>query len=115
MRNPVVWEGHPLAGALDERYKVNNKHIDTPNLIPIQSQSVHAVCGLDGHCITCSDEAVEVRVVSIDDSTGLARVAVEDVVEEVDITLIDEVTVGDRVLVHGGVAITHLGRAEHEQ
>jgi hydrogenase maturation factor len=88
---------------------MNNSHI-----ISIQPQSVHAVCGLDGHCITCSDEAVEVKVVSIDDSTGLARVAVEDVVEEVDITLIDEVTVGDRVLVHGGVAISHLGSAEHE-
>lgn len=94
---------------------MNNQHtLNTPNLIAIQPQSVHAVCGLDGHCITCSDEAVAVTVISIDDSTGLAQVAVEDVVEEVDITLIDEVTIGDRVLVHGGVAITHLGKAEHE-
>jgi len=94
---------------------MNNKPtLDTASLITIQPQSVHTTCGLDGHCITCSDEAVAVTVISIDDSTGLAQVAVEDVVEEVDITLIDEVTVGDMVLVHGGVAITHLGRAEHE-
>ena len=88
---------------------MNNQHI-----ITIQPQSVHAVCGLDGHCITCSDEAVAVTVISIDDSTGLAQVAVEDVVEEVDITLIDAVTIGDMVLVHGGVAISHLGKAGHE-
>lgn len=94
---------------------MNNKHTtDSASLITIQPQSVHATCGLDGHCITCSDDAVAVTVVSIDDTTGLAQVTVEDVVEEVDITLIDEVTVGDMVLVHGGVAITHLGRTEHE-
>jgi len=82
-----------------------------PKLIPIiESQSVHTTCGIDGHCITCSDEAVTVKVVSIDDTTGLALVAVEDVTEEVDITLLETVAVGDSVLVHGGVAIAHLGK-----
>ena len=81
-----------------------------PKLIPIESQSVHTSCGIDGHCITCSDEAVTVTVVSVDDTTGLALVAVEDVTEEVDITLIETVAVGDSVLVHGGVAIAHLSK-----
>ncbi len=84
---------------------------NTPRLIPIETQSVHNSCGIDGHCITCSDEAVTVKVVSVDDITGLALVSVEDVTEEVDITLIETVSVGDMVLVHGGVAIAHLGEA----
>ena len=84
---------------------------NTPKLISIESPSVHTSCGIDGHCITCSDEAVTVKVVSVDDMTGLALVSVEDVTEEVDITLIETVSVGDMVLVHGGVAIAHLGEA----
>ncbi|GAC1429549.1 MAG: hypothetical protein PVS3B3_30100 [Ktedonobacteraceae bacterium] len=82
----------------------------TPKRIPIESPSVHTSCEIDGHCITCSDEAVPVTVLSVDDTTGLALVAVEDVTEEVDITLIETVTVGDTMLVHGGVAIAHLGK-----
>ena len=81
----------------------------SPKLIPIESQSVHASCGIDGHCITCSDEAVTVKVVSVDETTGMALVAVEGVTEEVDVTLIDTVSIGDSILVHGGVAIAHLG------
>ncbi len=67
---------------------------------------IGASCILDaeGHCITCSDEALEVRVLSIDAETGLARVAVKDVTEEVDITLVESVVPGDLLLVHGGVA-----------
>jgi hydrogenase maturation factor len=82
----------------------------SPRFIPIESQSVHTSCGIDGHCITCSDEAVTVTVVSVDDATGMALVSVENVTEEVDITLIETVVVGDNVLVHGGVAIAHLGK-----
>ncbi len=82
-----------------------------PKFIPIETQSVHTSCGIDGHCITCSDEAVTVKVVSVDDTTGMALVAVEDVTEEVDVTLIETVRVGDNILVHGGVAIAHLGEA----
>lgn len=81
-----------------------------PKRIPTESQSVHSSCGIDGHCITCSDEAVTVTVVSVNDTTGLALVAVEDVTEEVDITLIETVATGDSILVHGGVAIAHLGK-----
>ncbi len=82
-----------------------------PKFIPIEAQSVHTSCGIDGHCITCSDEAVTVKVVSVDDTTGMALVAIENVTEEVDVTLIETVKIGDSILVHGGVAIAHLGEA----
>ena len=64
-------------------------------------------CELDaeGHCITCSDEAIAATVQHIDSDTGLAVVTIADATEEVDITLIDEIVVGDVILVHGGVAI----------
>ena len=77
----------------------------TATTVPV----VNTACGLDteGHCITCSDEAIPVKIVSIDQTTGLALVEVQNVIEEIDITLVDDVTVGDIVLVHGGVAIGH--------
>ena len=65
----------------------------------------------DHHCLTCADEAVSVKVVRIDQGAGLALV--DDPtnptgqVEEVDITLIDDVAVGDVLLAHAGVAIAH--------
>jgi len=64
-------------------------------------------CELDaeGHCITCSDEALTARVLRIDQDTGIAFVTIEEATEEVDITLIDDVAPGDMILVHGGVAI----------
>ena len=64
-------------------------------------------CELDaeGHCITCSDEAIAVMVQRVDQEMGVAFVTIDDTTEEIDITLIDEVAEGDLILVHGGVAI----------
>lgn len=62
----------------------------------------------DFHCITCSDEAVSVRVISVDHATALAQVAVGDSTGEVDISLIDGVSPGDTLLAHGGVALAHV-------
>lgn len=64
-------------------------------------------CELDaeGHCITCSDEATAATVQRIDQETGVAFVTIDDTIEEVDISLIDDVAAGDVILVHGGVAI----------
>ncbi len=64
-------------------------------------------CELDaeGHCITCSDEATAATVQRVDQETGIAFVTINDTTEEIDITLIDDVTAGDVILVHGGVAI----------
>jgi hypothetical protein len=56
------------------------------------------------HCITCSDEAVAVRVVRLRDG-DLADVDVGDGrMEEVSVALVDA-AVGDTVLVHAKEAI----------
>ena len=72
-------------------------------------------CELDaeGHCITCSDEAVAVKVLQVVQESGMALVEVEDQTEEVDITLVEHVTPGSTLLVHGGVAIALLEEANN--
>lgn len=62
----------------------------------------------DFHCITCSDEAVSVCVISVDRASALAQVAVGDSTGEVDISLIDNVRPGDILLAHGGVALAQV-------
>ncbi len=78
------------------------------------SNTGHCDLTMEGHCITCSDEALSARVLSIDATTGLALVEVENITEEIDISLVDEVSPGDRVLVHGGIAIANLKEANDE-
>jgi hydrogenase maturation factor len=66
-------------------------------------------CG--DHCITCSDEGVEMRVERIDAARGLALCASDDGSKStVEIALVS-VQPGDRVLVHAGVALTELSTA----
>ena len=75
-----------------------------------------SLCELDGegHCVTCSDEALPARVLRVDQETGLALVEVKDTTEEIDVTLVDDIVPGDLLLVHGGVAIGHVGEANDE-
>jgi hypothetical protein len=61
-----------------------------------------------GHCVTCADEALPASVMSVDDAAGLALVTVDNSTIEVDISLVDALRSGDRVLIHGGVAIAKL-------
>ncbi len=69
---------------------------------------VGAECALD-HCITCSDEAVPMRVVAIDADRGLALCeTAEGTRSSVEIALVDA-GVGDEVLVHAGVALQRVG------
>lgn len=68
----------------------------------------------EGHCITCSDEAVQATVLRVDEESGLALVTVQETTEEIDITLVDAIAPGDVVLVHGGVAIALLSEASDE-
>ncbi len=70
-----------------------------------QGASTRGACGVDGHCITCSDEALDARVLRVDAASGLALVAVQGEIMEVDTTLVDEAQPGDVLLVHAGVAI----------
>jgi hydrogenase maturation factor len=63
-------------------------------------------CG--DHCVTCSDEGIEMQVERIDDARGLALCAAADGSKStVEIALVS-VQPGDRVLVHAGVALTEL-------
>ncbi len=74
------------------------------------TQVTDASCVLDGegHCITCSDEALPARVLHVDQEAGIALVKLEETTEEIDITLVEDVAPGDMLLVHGGVAIGHV-------
>ena len=60
-------------------------------------------------CLTCSDEAVEARVRSVD---GLvAEVATDGDVERVAIDLVPDVRPGDLLLCHAGIALERLEEA----
>ena len=66
----------------------------------------------EGHCITCSDEGVPMRVVAIDDERCLALCADADGAKStVEIALVEPVAPGDAVLVHAGVALVTLDQA----
>ncbi len=57
----------------------------------------------DEVCLTCGDVALPAAVVRVEGSRGLVRTAQGD--EEADLTLVEPVTPGELVLVHGGVAL----------
>jgi hydrogenase maturation factor len=59
-------------------------------------------CADDGHCVTCADEGVLMRVAEVVDG-----VAVCDGVE-VMTDLVGDVAPGDELLVHAGVALVRL-------
>jgi hydrogenase maturation factor len=58
----------------------------------------------DGHCVTCSDEGVPMRVISLTpDGTALCDGEVEVMTE-----LVGDVEPGEELLVHAGVALVRL-------
>lgn len=61
------------------------------------------------HCITCSDEGVEMRVVAVDETGGLALCADDGGAQHtVETELLGPLAPGDRVLVHAAVALARL-------
>jgi hydrogenase maturation factor len=63
----------------------------------------------DGHCITCSDEGVPMRVVAVDDERCLALCADADGARHtVETALVAPLGPDDDVLVHAGVALVRL-------
>jgi hydrogenase maturation factor len=58
----------------------------------------------DGHCVTCSDEGVPLRVVEVRDG----QLALCDDGSEVMTELVAAVKPGDELLVHAGVALAVL-------
>ncbi len=71
-----------------------------------------ATCEVIDGCITCGDTAVEMEIVRIDHARELALCECDAGRETVEIALVAPVAVGDRLLVHAGTAIAHLGREE---
>jgi hydrogenase expression/formation protein HypC len=66
---------------------------------------------LEGHCITCGDLGVAMRVVAIDEARGLALCEGEAGARTtVEIALV-EAAPGDALLVHAGTAIARLEEA----
>ncbi len=68
------------------------------------------LCGFGeiSSCITCSDVALPVRVLSVERGADLALAEMLGASTEIDVSLIEAVTPGDWLLVHGGVAIAHI-------
>jgi hydrogenase maturation factor len=60
----------------------------------------------DGHCVTCSDEALPMTIRAIDAERGLALCEGADGGRSsVEIALVEPVAIGDTLLVHAGTAI----------
>lgn len=78
------------------------------NEAPHLRGEVFCESGPEGHCPTCSDDALPARVLRVGDETGLALVEVAGTTAEIDVTLVDAVAPGDWLLTHGGVAIGRL-------
>lgn len=79
--------------------------------LPIAPPAAAPVCEPDpvtGRCATCADEAVEGRVLALGED-ALAQVQMEGTIRTVAMELLDDVRVGERVLVHAGVAIARAG------
>ncbi len=100
---------HLLTAASDDALVVKELHVTTYHVLwelahvfLEQPGSLPAIC-VDDHCVTCSDEAVEVRVVELRDG-DLAVVDTGSTLEEVSVALV-EARVGSRVLVHAKEAI----------
>ena len=61
------------------------------------------------HCVTCSDEGVAMRVVAQPDADGLVACRDDAGAEHiVDVALLEQVGVGDNLLVHAGVALVRV-------
>lgn len=83
-------------------------------------------CDAEGHCITCSDEAIPMRVVELLAGSGVALCEVlgeggggeaggaggGNERAEVLIGLVDGVATGDVVLVHAGAALVRVEESE---
>jgi hydrogenase maturation factor len=63
----------------------------------------------DGHCVTCADEGIPMRVLKLDDARGLALCQhPEGAKATVETDLVAPLAVGDTVLVHAAVALAKL-------
>ena len=62
-----------------------------------------------GHCITCGDDGIPMRVMRVDDARGLALCEDEaGARSSVETALVEPVAPGDSLLVHAGTALARL-------
>ena len=94
---------HILVADADDALLVRELHVTTYHLLWELTHVFLEQCRSDGHCVTCSDEAVEVTVVELRDG-GLAVVDTGSGLEEVSVALV-EAAIGTRLLVHAKEAI----------
>lgn len=66
------------------------------------------ICARDetNPCLTCSDAVETVRVIRLDETSGLALVEWKQDTLEIDVSLLEVVRPGDLLLIHGGVALS---------
>jgi hydrogenase maturation factor len=88
-----------------------------PGAGPALATAVPDACAATpgGHCITCGDDGIPMRVVRVDEARGLA-LCESDAGERssVEVALVAPVQAGDVLLVHAGTALTRLGSAGRE-
>ena len=63
-------------------------------------------------CALCNDEGLPAQVLAIEETTNLARVALQNGEREIALDLLDGVQVGDFVLVHLDMAIAKIDAAD---
>ncbi len=108
-RAPFV--DHTLVARSDDPQVVKEIHVTTYHILwelvhVFFEQATTCTPGPPGQCITCSDQAVAVRVLELR-AGDLALVDTGSGTEEVSVALVDA-RVGGRVLVHAGEAIAAL-------
>jgi hydrogenase maturation factor len=71
------------------------------------THGAHCEPDSDGHCAICGDEAIEAKVLAVDDAAGLAHVELLEggARAAIALDLVEEIQVGDVLLVHQGFAI----------
>lgn len=68
------------------------------------------------HCITCSDEGVELVVLTVDEAGSMALCAAGDGERSlVEIALVEAVRAGDVLLVHAGTALIRVRAATESE
>ena len=80
------------------------------NASPLTERHVteHCTPG-DAHCITCSDEGIEMTVVKLTQCGAQCRDP-NGIDQRVEVDLVEPVQAGDVLLVHAGVAIATVSR-----
>jgi hydrogenase maturation factor len=78
-------------------------------IAPTATNGPSGSCDTGRGCITCADEGVAMRVITVGEDDLGACAGPDGAREVVDLALVAPVGPGDEVLVHAGVALVRLG------